>query len=178
MPFVCYYKNHEATSSSFIEGGWYRTDDLDIIDSNSMHLVSCIKVIDIIHGVTYGIPELETHLQTFEGVTHSFLAAVPYSFLVRKLKGFRPAALALAPATRIPCRLTWLSSSQLSSALICFPSISIPHLFSSFRAPASTMFFSCLHFLSAHHVERPSSMRLSADTPPTIPHAHHQEPPH
>ncbi|KIK43259.1 putative quinone synthetase [Suillus luteus UH-Slu-Lm8-n1] len=78
MLFVRYYNNAEATSSSFVEGGWYRTGDIGIIEKGVMRLSGRIKDTLIVHGVSYGIPELETHLQTPEGVTHSFLTAAPY----------------------------------------------------------------------------------------------------
>ncbi|KIK81151.1 hypothetical protein PAXRUDRAFT_201879, partial [Paxillus rubicundulus Ve08.2h10] len=78
MVFVRYYNNPEATSSSFVEDGWYRTGDVGIIEKGKMRLSGRIKDTVIVHGVSYGIPELETYLQTVEGVTHSFLAAVPY----------------------------------------------------------------------------------------------------
>jgi acyl-CoA synthetase (AMP-forming)/AMP-acid ligase II len=88
MLFVGYYKNPEATSSSFIEGGWYRTGDVGIVESGVMRLIGRIKDTVIIHGVTYGIPELETHLQKLEGVTHSFLAAAPYRVPGQETEGF------------------------------------------------------------------------------------------
>ncbi|KAG2047838.1 atromentin synthetase [Suillus hirtellus] len=88
MVFVCYYNNPKATSSSFIEGGWYCTGDVGIIEGGSMCLISCIKDTVIIHGVTYGIPKLETHLQTLEGVMHSFLAAAPYCIPGQETEGF------------------------------------------------------------------------------------------
>ncbi|KAG1730106.1 atromentin synthetase [Suillus paluster] len=88
MIFVGYYKNPEATSSSFVEGGWYRTGDVGIIENGVMRLIGRIKDTVIIHGVTYGIPELETHLQTVEGVTHSFLVAAPYRVPGQETEGF------------------------------------------------------------------------------------------
>ncbi|KAG2351604.1 hypothetical protein BDR07DRAFT_1060566 [Suillus spraguei] len=42
-----------------------------------MCLSGRIKDTVVVHGVSYGIPELETHLRTAEGVTPSFLAAAP-----------------------------------------------------------------------------------------------------
>ncbi|KAG0708097.1 atromentin synthetase [Suillus ampliporus] len=78
MVFTGYYNNHEATSSSFVDGGWFRTGDVGIIENGVLRLIGRIKDTVIIHGLSYGIPELETHLQTVEGVTHSFLAASPY----------------------------------------------------------------------------------------------------
>ncbi|KAG2748262.1 atromentin synthetase, partial [Suillus brevipes Sb2] len=78
MLFVRYYNNAEATASSFVEGGWYRTGDIGIIEKGVMRLSGRMKDTLIVHGVSYGIPELETHLQTPEGVTHSFLTAAPY----------------------------------------------------------------------------------------------------
>jgi len=88
MVFVRYYNNAEATSSSFVEGGWYRTGDVGIIENGVMRLSGRIKDTVIVHGVSYGIPELETHLQTVEGVTHSFLAAAPYRAPGQETEGF------------------------------------------------------------------------------------------
>ncbi|KAG2064216.1 atromentin synthetase [Suillus decipiens] len=78
MLFVRYHNNTEATSSSFVEGGWYRSGDIGIIENGVMRLSGRIKDTLIVHGVSYGIPELETHLQTADGVAHSFLTAAPY----------------------------------------------------------------------------------------------------
>ncbi|KAH7915035.1 atromentin synthetase [Hygrophoropsis aurantiaca] len=88
MVFVRYYNNPEATASSFVEGGWFRTGDVGIIESGVMRLSGRIKDTVIVHGVSYGIPELETHLQTVEGVTHSFLAAAPYRAPGQDTEGF------------------------------------------------------------------------------------------
>ncbi|KAH7886719.1 putative quinone synthetase [Phlebopus sp. FC_14] len=88
MVFVRYYNNPEATSASFVEGGWYRTGDVGIIENGKMRLSGRIKDTVIVHGVSYGIPELETHLQTVEGVTHSFLAAAPYRAPGQETEGF------------------------------------------------------------------------------------------
>ncbi|KAG1741641.1 atromentin synthetase [Suillus lakei] len=88
MVFVRYYNNAEATSSSFVEGGWYRTGDVGIIEDGVMRLSGRIKDTVIVHGVSYGIPELETHLQTVEGVTHSFLGAAPYRAPGQETEGF------------------------------------------------------------------------------------------
>ncbi|KAG0708145.1 atromentin synthetase [Suillus ampliporus] len=78
MVFAGYYNNPEATSSSFVDGGWFRTGDVCIAEKGILRLISRIKDTVIIRGISYGLPELETHLQTVEGVTHSFLAASPY----------------------------------------------------------------------------------------------------
>ncbi|KAG2136714.1 atromentin synthetase [Suillus clintonianus] len=88
MVFVRYYNNAEATSSSFVEGGWYRTGDVGIIENGVMRLSGRIKDTIIVYGISYGIPELETHLQTVEGVTHSFLAAAPYRAPGQETEGF------------------------------------------------------------------------------------------
>ncbi|KAH7919113.1 atromentin synthetase [Leucogyrophana mollusca] len=78
MLFTRYYNNPDATSSSFVDGGWFRTGDIGIIEDGELRLNGRIKDTLIVHGISYGIPELETHLQTVEGVAHSFLAAAPY----------------------------------------------------------------------------------------------------
>ncbi|KAG2122744.1 atromentin synthetase [Suillus clintonianus] len=88
MVFVRYYNNAEATSSSFVEGGWYRTGDVGIVENGVMRLGGRIKDTIIVFGVSYGIPELETNLQTIEGVTHSFLAAAPYRAPGQETEGF------------------------------------------------------------------------------------------
>ncbi|KAH7906729.1 atromentin synthetase, partial [Hygrophoropsis aurantiaca] len=88
MVFARYYGNPEATASSFVEGGWFRTGDVGIIENGIMRLSGRIKDTVIVHGVSYGIPELETHLQTVEGVTHSFLAAAPYRAPGHETEGF------------------------------------------------------------------------------------------
>ena len=88
MVFVRYYNNADATTSSFVEGNWYRTGDIGIIENGKMRLSGRIKDTVIVHGVSYGIPELETHLQTVDGVTHSFLAAAPYRAPGQETEGF------------------------------------------------------------------------------------------
>ncbi|KAG2753836.1 atromentin synthetase [Suillus brevipes Sb2] len=88
MVFVRYYNNPEATSSSFVEGSWFRTGDIGIIENGVMRLSGRIKETIIIYGISYGIPELETNLQTVEGVTHSFLAAAPYRSPSQETEGF------------------------------------------------------------------------------------------
>ncbi|KAG1865970.1 atromentin synthetase [Suillus subluteus] len=88
MVFVRYYNNAEATSSSFVEGGWFRTGDIGIIENGVMRLRGRIKDAIIVYGISYGIPELETNLQTVEGVMHSFLAAAPYRVPGQETEGF------------------------------------------------------------------------------------------
>ncbi|KAG1869226.1 atromentin synthetase [Suillus tomentosus] len=88
MLFVRYYNNAEATSSSFVEGSWYRTGDVGIIENGVMRLSGRIKDTLIVHGVSYGILELDTYLQTADGVTNSFLAAVPYRAPDQETEGF------------------------------------------------------------------------------------------
>ncbi|KAG2355008.1 hypothetical protein BDR07DRAFT_1464745 [Suillus spraguei] len=50
MVFVRYYNDIEATSSSFVEGGWYRTGDIGIIEDGIMRLSGRIKDTLIVHG--------------------------------------------------------------------------------------------------------------------------------
>jgi acyl-CoA synthetase (AMP-forming)/AMP-acid ligase II len=88
MVFVRYYNNAEATSSSFVEGRWYRTGDVGVIENGVMRLSGRIKDTVIVHGVSYSVPELETYLQTVEGVTHSFLAVAPYRAPGQETEGF------------------------------------------------------------------------------------------
>jgi acyl-CoA synthetase (AMP-forming)/AMP-acid ligase II len=88
MIFVRYHNDPQATSSSFVEGDWYRTGDVGIIERGKMRQNGRIKDTVIVHGVSYGIPELETYLQKVDGVTHSFLArcTLPRARLDKKQK--------------------------------------------------------------------------------------------
>lgn len=88
MVFDRYYNNTQATESSFVEGGWCRTGDVGIVQDGSLRLSGRIKETVIIHGVSYGITELETYLQTVEGVTHFFLSAAPYRAPGQQSEGF------------------------------------------------------------------------------------------
>ncbi|KAG2355250.1 hypothetical protein BDR07DRAFT_1493400 [Suillus spraguei] len=69
-------RDGESSELQF-RGGRYRTGNVGIIKNGVMCLSGHIKDTVIVHGVSYGIPELETHLWTAEGVTPSFLAAAP-----------------------------------------------------------------------------------------------------
>ncbi|KAG9313714.1 putative quinone synthetase [Chiua virens] len=88
MVFPRYHNNPEATESSFVEGGWFRTGDIGIIEYGSLRLCGRIKDTIIVHGVSYGIPELEAHLQIADGVTHTFLAVAPYRTPDQQTEGF------------------------------------------------------------------------------------------
>lgn len=78
MVFVRYHNNPEATVSSFVDGGWYRTGDIGIIHDGALKLCGRIKDTLIVHGVSYSISALEMQLQTVEGIVQSSLAATPY----------------------------------------------------------------------------------------------------
>lgn len=43
IAFVSYYNNAKATSSSFVEGGWYLSLDVDIIENGVMRLSGRIR---------------------------------------------------------------------------------------------------------------------------------------
>jgi len=57
MVVVRYY-NPQVTSSSFVEGGWYHTGDVGIIENGKMGLSGRMKDIVIVHGVSYSISKL------------------------------------------------------------------------------------------------------------------------
>ena len=79
--FTKYYNNPTATEESFVEGGWFRTGDLGIIEDGKLRLSGRIKDTIIVHGVSYGIPELETYLQSKEAeglITDSYLVVAPF----------------------------------------------------------------------------------------------------
>ena len=81
MLFVKYYNNPTATEESFVEGGWFRTGDLGIIENGELRLSGRIKDTIIVHGVSYGIPELETYLQGKEAegqIADSYLVVAPF----------------------------------------------------------------------------------------------------
>lgn len=81
MLFGKYYNNPTATEQSFVDGGWFRTGDLGIIENGQLRLSGRIKDTIIVHGVSYGIPELETHLQGKESeglIADSYLVVAPF----------------------------------------------------------------------------------------------------
>lgn len=88
MIFDRYYSDPEATASSFVKGGWYRTGDMGVIENGVLRLCGRIKDTLIIHGVSYSISELETQLQAVGGVTHSALAVTPYRAANQDTEGF------------------------------------------------------------------------------------------
>ncbi|KAI6027193.1 atromentin synthetase [Pisolithus marmoratus] len=114
--FVRYYNNVKATSSSFVEGGWYRTGDIGIIENGKLRLSGRIKDAVIVYGVSYGIPELETHLQIVEGVVHSFVTAVPYRALTRT-----PKASSFSTPPRLPLMKRMLPLSFMQRTMITLP---------------------------------------------------------
>ena len=81
MLFVKYYNNPTATEESFAEGGWFRTGDLGVIRNGELSLSGRIKDTIIVHGVSYGIQELETYLQGKEAgglIADSHLVVAPF----------------------------------------------------------------------------------------------------
>ncbi|KAG2357060.1 hypothetical protein BDR07DRAFT_1380406 [Suillus spraguei] len=70
---ILYYNIIGATSSSFVEGGWYHTNHIGIIERQEW-LSSHIKDTVVFHSIT----DLETYLQTTYGVTYSFLTVASY----------------------------------------------------------------------------------------------------
>jgi len=81
MVFTRYYNNPTATQETFVGGGWFRTGDLGIIENGELRLSGRIKDTIIVHGVSYGIPELETHLQGKESeglIADSYLVVAPF----------------------------------------------------------------------------------------------------
>ena len=88
MLFTRYYNNPDATASSLLPGGWFRSGDVGIIENGSLRLNGRLKDTIIVHGVSYSITELEMYLQTAEGVTHSFLSVSPYRAPNQDTEGF------------------------------------------------------------------------------------------
>jgi acyl-CoA synthetase (AMP-forming)/AMP-acid ligase II len=81
MLFGKYYNNSLATQQSFVDGGWFRSGDLGIVENGVLRLSGRIKDTIIVHGVSYGIPELETHLQGKDSdglIADSYLVVAPF----------------------------------------------------------------------------------------------------
>jgi acyl-CoA synthetase (AMP-forming)/AMP-acid ligase II len=88
MVFVRYYGNESATMSSFVPGGWFRTGDAGIIENGELRLSGRLKDTIIVHGVSFGVTELEAQLQAVDGVSHSFLAVAAYRPEGQDTEGF------------------------------------------------------------------------------------------
>ncbi|KAG1790390.1 uncharacterized protein HD556DRAFT_1310607 [Suillus plorans] len=81
MVFVRYYNNAKATTYGFVEGGWFHTGDVGIVENGVMRLGGRIKD-TIIVGVSYSIPELKGSCTRSSLLLPSALLAPSFSFLV------------------------------------------------------------------------------------------------
>lgn len=72
-----YYNNEQATRDAFTADGWFRSGDLGYIDAGRLTLVGRSKDSIIVNGVNYFSHEIETVLETLEGVAGSYVAAFP-----------------------------------------------------------------------------------------------------
>ncbi|MFB7503156.1 non-ribosomal peptide synthetase [Streptomyces broussonetiae] len=72
-----YYNNEQATQDAFTADGWLRSGDLGRIDEGRLALVGRSKDSVIVNGVNYFSHDLESVLETLEGVAGSYCAAFP-----------------------------------------------------------------------------------------------------
>ncbi|WP_404955531.1 AMP-binding protein [Streptomyces sp. 147326] len=72
-----YYNNEQATRAAFTADGWFRSGDLGRIDEGRLTLVGRSKDSVIVNGVNYFSHEIETVLETLDGVAGSYVAAFP-----------------------------------------------------------------------------------------------------
>lgn len=77
MIFHRYYNNEPATRAAFTDDGWFRTGDVGYIDGGRLRLIARSKDSIIVSGVNYFSHELETRLESLQGVQQSFVAAFP-----------------------------------------------------------------------------------------------------
>lgn len=97
MVFSSYYHDKEATHAAFTKGGWFRTGDLGYLDEGRLRLVGRSKDCIIVSGVNYFSHELETTLESLDGIERSYVAA----FAVRPT-GADTEQLVIAFATSFP----------------------------------------------------------------------------
>ncbi|WP_253195645.1 non-ribosomal peptide synthetase [Streptomyces sp. JHA26] len=72
-----YYNNEQATREAFTADGWFRSGDLGRIDAGRLTLVGRSKDSIIVNGSNYFSHEIETALETLDGVAASYVAAFP-----------------------------------------------------------------------------------------------------
>lgn len=77
MIFGRYYNDEVATRAAFTADGWFRTGDLGRIEHERLTLVGRSKDSIIVNGVNYFSHELETVLETLDGIERSFVAVFP-----------------------------------------------------------------------------------------------------
>lgn len=70
-----YYNNHSANEEAFTEDGWFDTGDLGIIRDGQMTITGRGKGEIIINGINYYSHEIESVVDSLEGVEVSFTAA-------------------------------------------------------------------------------------------------------
>ena len=70
-----YYKNPKANQEAFLEDGWFKTGDLGFISHGHLIITGRSKETIIINGVNYYSHEIETVVETIEGVEASYTAA-------------------------------------------------------------------------------------------------------
>ncbi|MGQ4388196.1 AMP-binding protein [Streptomyces sp. SAS_270] len=72
-----YANNKEATQAAFTADGWFRTGDLGRLTRGRLTLVGRSKDSIIVNGVNYYSHDLESLLNTLDGIAKSYVAAFP-----------------------------------------------------------------------------------------------------
>ncbi|MCT4353063.1 non-ribosomal peptide synthetase [Streptomyces sp. Je 1-79] len=72
-----YWNDKEATEAAFTADGWFRTGDLGRLDGGRLTLVGRSKDCVIVNGVNYYSHDLESVLDSLDGIEKSFVAAFP-----------------------------------------------------------------------------------------------------
>jgi acyl-CoA synthetase (AMP-forming)/AMP-acid ligase II/thioesterase domain-containing protein len=77
MVFGGYYNSATETRAAFTADGWFRSGDLARIESGRLNLVGRKKDCLIVSGVNYFSHELESVLESLDGIERSYIAAFP-----------------------------------------------------------------------------------------------------
>ncbi len=75
MVFGGYLGNEEVTRAAFTKDGWFRTGDLARMENGRLRLSGRTKDCVIVNGVNYFSHELESALESLDGIARSYVAA-------------------------------------------------------------------------------------------------------
>jgi fatty acid CoA ligase FadD36 len=90
MMFDGYLNRPEATAEAFEAGGWYRTGDVAVVDSEGMHRIVGRESVDLIKsgGYRVGAGEIETSLLGHPGVQEAAVVGLPDEDLGQRIVAF------------------------------------------------------------------------------------------
>lgn len=72
-----YYRNDEANAIAFVGDGWFVTGDLGFLRDGSLTITGRNKDVIIVNGLNLHCHEIEAVIERVDGVSPSFVAAVP-----------------------------------------------------------------------------------------------------